>query len=106
MIIISTVYYYTRKGHHPTESAMKPRKLLGKAQTPDKAGELQLSQRGDDFFIAYNGKELMNSRMHGSEDLLAEFACKPIAQSPRSPGSYRGARPWLYPCRCTCYHAP
>ena len=61
---------------------MKPRKLLGSAQTPDKAGELQLSQRGDDFFIAYNGKELMNSRMHGSEDLLAEFACTPIARRP------------------------
>jgi len=61
---------------------MKPRKLLGSAQTPDKAGELQLSQRGDDFFISYNGKELMNSRMHGSEDLLAEFACKPIAGRP------------------------
>ena len=63
---------------------MIPRKLLGSAQTPDKAGELQLSQRGDDFFIAYNGKELMNSRMHGSEDLLAEFACKPIARRPEA----------------------
>jgi spermidine synthase len=58
---------------------MIPRKILGSAQTPDKAGTLQLSQRGDDFFISYNNKELMNSRMHGSEDLLAEFACKPIA---------------------------
>ncbi len=63
---------------------MKPRKLLGSAQTPDKAGELQLSQRGDDFFISYNGKELMNSRMHGSEDLLAEFACKPVAGRPKA----------------------
>jgi hypothetical protein len=70
--------------HHPTETAMIPRKLLGSAQTPDKAGELQLSQRGDDFFIAYNGKELMNSRMHGSEDLLAEFACKPVAGRPKA----------------------
>ena len=82
MTIIFNIYNCTRKGHHQTESAMKPRKLLGKAQTPDKAGELQLSQRGDDFFIAYNGKELMNSRMHGSEDLLAEFACTPIASRP------------------------
>jgi spermidine synthase len=61
---------------------MIPRKILGSAQTPDKAGTLQLSRRGNDFFIAYNGKELMNSRMHGSEDLLAEFACKPIAHLP------------------------
>ncbi|MBM4310342.1 MAG: hypothetical protein FJ119_05285 [Deltaproteobacteria bacterium] len=58
---------------------MIPRKILGTAQTPDGTGELQLSRRGDDFFISYNGKELMNSRMHGSEDLLAEFACRPVA---------------------------
>jgi len=66
------------------ESAMIPRKILGTAQTPDTAGALQLSCRGDDFFISYNGKELMNSRMHGSEDLLAEFACKPIAGRPQA----------------------
>jgi spermidine synthase len=70
--------------HNQTETNMIPRKLLGSAQTPDKAGELQLSQRGDDFFIAYNGKELMNSRMHGSEDQLAEFACKPVAGRPEA----------------------
>lgn len=58
---------------------MLPRKLLASAQTPDKSGELRLHQRGDDFFISYNAKELMNSRMHGSETVLAEFACKPIA---------------------------
>jgi len=63
---------------------MIPRKILGTAHTPDRAGELQLSQRGDDFFVSYNGKELMNSRMHGSEDLLAEFACKPIAGRPQA----------------------
>ncbi len=63
---------------------MIPRKLLGNAQTPDKAGELQLHQRGDDFFISFNGKELMNSRMHGSEDVLAELACRPIARRPKA----------------------
>jgi spermidine synthase len=63
---------------------MIPRKILDTAQTPDGAGELQLSQRGDDFFISYNGRELMNSRMHGSEDLLAEFACRPIAGCPQA----------------------
>jgi spermidine synthase len=58
---------------------MIPRKLLGSAQTPDKAGKLQLYQRGEDFFISFDGKELMNSRMHGSETVLAELACSPIA---------------------------
>ena len=58
---------------------MIPRKLLDRAQTPDKSGELQLYQRGDDFSISFNGKELMSSRMHGSETVLAELACRPIA---------------------------
>ncbi len=63
---------------------MIPRKLLDNAQTPDKEGKLQLYQRGDDFFISFDGKELMNSRMHGSEDVLAELACMPIARSPKA----------------------
>ena len=58
---------------------MIPRKLLDSARTPDKSGELQLYQRGDDFSISFDGKELMNSRMHGSEAVLAELACTPIA---------------------------
>ena len=58
---------------------MIPRKLLDSAPTPDKSCELQLYQRADDFFISLDGKELMTSRMHGSEAVLAELACKPIA---------------------------
>jgi spermidine synthase len=63
---------------------MRPIKLLGSTQTPDKTGELQLYQRGDDFFISCNGKELMNSRMHGSEEMLAELACRSIAHRPKA----------------------
>ena len=58
---------------------MMPRKLLDRALTPDKSGELQLHQRSDDFFISLAVKELMNSRMHGSEPVLAERARAPIA---------------------------
>jgi spermidine synthase len=58
---------------------MIPRKLLDRALTPDKSGEIQLHQRGDDFFISLDGKELMSSRKHGSEGVLAELACTPIA---------------------------
>ena len=58
---------------------MIPRKLLDSALTPDKTGELQLYRRGDDFFISFDGKELMSSRMHGSEEILAELACTPVA---------------------------
>ena len=58
---------------------MIPRKLLDRALTPDKSGELQLYQRGDDFIISLAGKELMSSRKHGSEAVLAERARAPIA---------------------------
>lgn len=39
--------------------------------------ELTLSQRGDDFAIRIAGQQgnLMSSRMHHSEDMLAEFGC-------------------------------
>ncbi len=58
---------------------MIQRKLLDRALTPDKSAELQLYRRGDDFFISLDGEELMSSRMHGSEEVLAELACTPIA---------------------------
>lgn len=58
---------------------MIPLKLLDRALTPDKSVELQLHQRGVDFFILLDGKELMSSRKHGSEEALAELACAPIA---------------------------
>ena len=36
---------------------------------------LRLFQRGDDFMIVLDRNELMNSRMSGSEEALAEMAC-------------------------------
>ena len=47
------------------------------ATIPGSATELTLSQRNDDFAIRVSGVpgDLMNSRMHHSEDALAEFAC-------------------------------
>jgi spermidine synthase len=63
---------------------MIPRKLLDRAPIPDNSGELQLYRRGDDFFISLDGKELMTSRMHGSEAELAGLACAPIASRARA----------------------
>jgi len=41
---------------------------------------LRLYQRGIDFSIRVDkAGDLMNSRQHHSEDVLAELACKPIA---------------------------
>ncbi|WP_126454485.1 spermidine synthase [Sulfuriflexus mobilis] len=55
---------------------MTPWVLLDSAQVPGNGGELRLYQRGYEFSIKIVGRgELMNSRMHGSEDALAEQTC-------------------------------
>lgn len=55
---------------------MKPWVLLDSAQVPNKGGELRLYQRDNDFSIRITGKsELMNTRLHGSEDALASLTC-------------------------------
>ncbi len=52
---------------------MTPWVLLDRAQVPGDGGELCLYRRGDEFSIKITGGgELMNSRVHGSEDALAE----------------------------------
>jgi len=55
---------------------MTPWILLDSAQVPGNGGELRLYQRNDEFSIKITGRgELMNSRVHGSEDALAEHSC-------------------------------
>lgn len=55
---------------------MRPWLLLDSSEVPANGGELRLYQRGDEFSIQIAGRgELMNSRMHGSEDALAEQTC-------------------------------
>ncbi|MEH6592843.1 MAG: hypothetical protein V7746_21425 [Halioglobus sp.] len=51
--------------------------VLGTAAIPNDGGELKLSQRGEEFSIRLSGirGELMNSRVHGSEEALAELGC-------------------------------
>ncbi len=58
---------------------MIPWKFLGSTITPDKKSELMLYQRDNEFSIRVNGLELMNSRMFGSEKMLAELSCCEIA---------------------------
>lgn len=60
---------------------MKRFVLLDTAEIPG-GGALCLFEYGDDFVIKIqggNGNQLMNTRMHGSEDALAEIPCKRIA---------------------------
>ena len=55
---------------------MTPWILLDSAQVPGNSGELCLYQRNNEFSIKITGRgELMNSRVHGSEDALAEHTC-------------------------------
>jgi spermidine synthase len=49
--------------------------LLGQAFSRDDT-TLKLVRRGNDYIILANGKSLMSSRMHGSEEALATFACR------------------------------
>ena len=62
---------------------MRPWELLEVANVPGDDGDLRLYCRGDDFVIKAGKYELMNSRMHGSEDALAVLACQRIANRPR-----------------------
>ena len=61
---------------------MIPWQLLETAQVPGTNGDLSLFQRGEEFSIRVNGSELMNSRVHGSEDAMAQFACARVASLP------------------------
>ena len=54
---------------------MKTLELLGQALSRD-GTVLKLVRRSDEFIILANGKSLMSSRMHGSEEALAAFGCR------------------------------
>ncbi|MFU8815521.1 MAG: spermidine synthase [Pseudomonadales bacterium] len=56
---------------------MIPSILLGSAVIPDTTTEMRLYQSGELFSIKIPGRgELMNSRVHGSEQALAELTCE------------------------------
>jgi len=59
---------------------MIPTTLLGTANIPNNGGELRLTQRGNEFVIGLKGVpgELMTSRVHSSEEALAELGCAHI----------------------------
>ncbi len=53
---------------------MKPWEILGETQTPDGTA-MALTRRDREYVILANGRSLMSSRMHGSEEALATLAC-------------------------------
>ena len=53
---------------------MKPWEHLGSGAVPGDGGTMELLRRGDELVIRVDGKQLMNTHMHGSEDALADLA--------------------------------
>ncbi len=60
---------------------MIPRELIGTAPVPG-GEDLRLFRRGDDYMIVLDRNELMNSRMSGSEEALAEMSCARLKGRP------------------------
>ena len=54
---------------------MKPLELLGETVTRD-GTDMKLVRRDTEYIILANGRSLMSSRMHGSEEALAAFGCR------------------------------
>jgi spermidine synthase len=61
---------------------MKAWELLGETRTPD-GTDVRLTRRDDEYVMLANGKPLMSSRMHGSEEALATMACRHVGPMDR-----------------------
>lgn len=62
---------------------MIPWELLARVQAPGNGGEICLYRRGEEFSIRVGNRELMNSRVHGSEEALAELAHARMGSRPK-----------------------
>jgi spermidine synthase len=61
---------------------MKAWELLGEARTSD-GSDIRLTRHDSEYVISVNGKTLMSSRMHGSEEALATAACERLRSAPQ-----------------------
>ncbi len=59
---------------------MIPWEEIDRAEVPGGEGEVILRKRGEEFSIRTGTTELMNSRLHGSEETLAKLTCSRIAR--------------------------
>lgn len=59
---------------------MIPWEEIERAEVPGGEEEVILRKRGTEFSIRVAAAELMNSRIHGSEDALAELTCSRISR--------------------------
>jgi spermidine synthase len=58
-----------------SEGKLNASELLGRVRTPD-GTDMTLMRRGGEYVILADGKALMSSRMHGSEEALATYGCE------------------------------
>lgn len=61
---------------------MIPWEHLDSTNVPGDGQEMTLHRRGEEYSIRVAGVELMNSRVYGSEEALAELACAKIKDRP------------------------
>ncbi len=82
-----------------TSPFVKAFELLGQALSRD-GTVLKLIRRSDEYIILANGKSLMSSVMHGSEEALATFACRQ-ARTLKSPSVLIGGLGMGFTLRAT-----
>lgn len=70
----------TARGKEP---ALIPWEFLDHAPVPGSKTELCLYRRGQEYSIRVDRDELMNSRVHGSEEALAKIVCARLVGRPR-----------------------
>jgi spermidine synthase len=56
---------------------VQPLELIGQTLTSNGI-DMKLTRRANEYIILANGKSLMSSRMHGSEEALATLACRRV----------------------------
>lgn len=66
------------------EKKLIPWEEIERVQIPGHDGDITLRKRGLEFSIRTKDTELMNSRVHGSEDALADVTCSRLKQKSRT----------------------
>lgn len=61
---------------------MKPWELIAETRTPD-GSDMRLTKQDREYVVLVNGKTLMSSRMHGSEEALATLGCEHVRGAER-----------------------
>jgi spermidine synthase len=82
---------------------MIPWEHLDSARIPGENEEVKLFRRGEEYSIRLGTYELMNSRMHGSEDALAQLACELV---PNASKMLVGGLGMGFTLRAALSHAP